>query len=605
MYIRKTVKKYKDKTYTNYLLVESIMTEKGPRQRALCSLGDLGPRPREEWIALAHKIQDALSGQASLLDSEPDGEVRAIAEKVRARGQRSAGGSVSIQVDQVRTGKLRLLGPLQVARHFYAQLDLDRILAEAKLSRRARQLTEVMVLGRLICPSSERATADWVSRTALVDLLEADLESLHESSLYRNMDRLYGRREAIERALAEREKSLFELEETIFMYDLTSTYFEGQCAKNPAAQRGYSRDHRFDARQVVIGLVVDREGFPKAHEVFDGNRHDSTTVQDMLKVLEKRVGAQRQALVVVDRGMSGAENLEQIRQHGYDYLVAVSAGRRDEYLDQMEAESGWTEVVRTPSPNNAFQNKTRIRVRSVGDGQEHLILCFSEPRQAKDRAIREKQEGRFLEDVNKLRRRIARGQLKDAKKIHQSIGRLKERYSRVARYYVLEYTSRNGFSWRLEGDKRQRAAQLDGTYLLKTSRQGLQDHEIWLIYSLLTRVENAFRSLKTPLAERPIFHQLQRRAETHIFLCVLALHLLVAIEKTLRDRGVYTSWTTVRDSVSTHQVGSVTLPASNGDVLTIRKPSTPEPEVRRLYDLLGVPHTVMKPIKTWKRRTTS
>ncbi|MGB6640550.1 MAG: hypothetical protein WBG67_07245 [Thermoanaerobaculia bacterium] len=176
MYIRKTVKKYKDKTYTNYLLVESIMTEKGPRQRALCSLGDLGPRPREEWIALAHKIQDALSGQASLLDSEPDGEVRAIAEKVRARGQRSAGGSVSIQVDQVRTGKLRLLGPLQVARHFYAQLDLDRILAEAKLSRRARQLTEVMVLGRLICPSSERATADWVSRTALVDLLEADLE---------------------------------------------------------------------------------------------------------------------------------------------------------------------------------------------------------------------------------------------------------------------------------------------------------------------------------------------------------------------------------------------------------------------------------------------
>ncbi len=152
-----------------------------------------------------------------------------------------------------------------------------------------------MVLGRLICPSSERATADWVSRTALVDLLEADLESLHESSLYRNMDRLYGRREAIERALAEREKSLFELEEAIFMYDLTSTYFEGQCAKNPAAQRGYSRDHRFDARQVVIGLVVDREGFPKAHEVFDGNRHDSTTVQDMLKVLEKRVGVQRQA----------------------------------------------------------------------------------------------------------------------------------------------------------------------------------------------------------------------------------------------------------------------------------------------------------------------
>jgi transposase len=605
VYIRKTVKKYKNKSYTNYLLVESIMTEKGPRQRTLCSLGDLGPRPREEWIALARKIQDALSGQASLLDSEPDEEAVLIAEQVRAREKGAVEPAVAVEVDQVQTEKLRLLGPIQVARHFYAKLDLDRILAEAKLSRRARQLTEVMVLNRLICPRSERATADWVGRTALVDLLEADLESLHESSLYRNLDRLYGQRETIERALAEREQSLFELEETIFMYDLTSTYFEGQCQKNPAAQRGYSRDHRFDAKQVVIGLVVDGEGFPRAHEVFEGNRNDSTTVAEMLEVLEQRVGAQRQALVVVDRGMSCAENLEQIRLHGYDYLAAVSAGERDKYRKQVEAESGWTQVLRTASPKNAFQKKARIQVRSVGDGPERLILCFSEQRQAKDRAIREKQEARFLEDIDKLSRRIHKGQLKDEKKIHQSIGRLQERYSRVARYYVLEYTSESGFSWRLDGQKRERAVRVDGTYLLKTSRQGLQDHEIWLIYSLLSRVENAFRSLKTPLAERPIFHQLQRRVETHIFLCVLALHLLVAIEKTLRDQGVHTSWTTVRDSVSAHQVCSVMLPASNGDVLTIRKPSHPEPNVRRLYDLLGVPHTVMKPIKTWKRRTKS
>jgi transposase len=605
VYIRKTVKKYKDKTYTNYVLVESIMTEKGPRQRTLCSLGDLGPRPREEWIALARKIQDALSGQASLLDSEPEAEAVVIAEKVRARQKSAVEPTVAVQVDQVQTEKLRLLGPIQVARHFYGKLDLDRILGEAKLSRRARQLTEVMVLNRLIRPRSERATVDWASRTALVDLLEADLESLHESSLYRNLDRLYGRREAIEGALAEREKSLFELEETIFMYDLTSTYFEGQCQKNPAAKRGYSRDHRFDAKQVVIGLVVDREGFPRAHEVFEGNRNDSTTVAEMLEVLEKRVGAQRQALVVVDRGMSGKENLEQIRQHGYDYLAAVSASERDKYRQEVEAESGWTQVVRTVSPKNAFQKQARIQVRSVGDAQERLILCFSEQRQAKDRAIREKQEARFLEDIDKLSRRIAKGQLKDEKKIHQSIGRLQERYSRVARYYVLEYTSESGFCRRLDGNKRERAVRVDGTYLLKTSRQGLQDHEIWLIYSLLSRVENAFRSLKTPLAERPIFHQLQRRVETHIFLCVLALHLLVAIEKTLRDQGVHTSWTTVRDTVSTHQVCSVTLPASNGDVLTIRKPSHPEPNVRRLYDLLGVPHTVMKPTKTWKRRMKS
>ena len=594
MYIRKTVKKYKGKTYTNYVLVESRMTEKGPRQRTLCSLGDLGPRPRQQWIALARKIQDALSGQASLWQA--DEEAQAIAQKVGARREGVSGPTVSVQVDQVETEKLRLLGPVQVGRHFYARLELDRILAQAKLSRRARQLTEVMVLNRLICPSSERATVDWVGRTALVDLLPANLESLHESSLYRNLDRLYVKRAQIEGGLAERERSLFELEETIFVYDLTSTYFEGQCQKNPAAQRGYSRDRRFDAKQVVIGLVVDGEGFPQAHEVFEGNRHDSTTLGDMLEVLE-----QRPALVVVDRGLSSRENLQEIRRRGYDYLAAVSAGEREKYREEVEEESGWTQVVRTSSPNNAFQKKTTIRVRSVGDAQECLILCFSEQRQAKDRAIREKQEARFLQDVDKLSRRIGKGQLKDEKKIQQSIGRLKERYSRVARYYLLEYAAESGLCRRLAGDKREGAARLDGTYLLKTSRRGLQDHEIWLIYSLLSRVENAFRCLKTPLAERPIFHQLQRRAETHIFLCVLALHLLVAIEKTLRDRGLYTSWATVRDTLSTHQVCSITLPASNGEVLTIRKPSTPEPELRRLYDLLGVPHTVIKTVKTWRR----
>lgn len=602
MYIRKTVRKYKDKTYTNYLLVESVMTDKGPRQRTLCSLGDLGPRPREEWIALAKKIERSLSGQSSLFDAERDEEAEVIADRVRARREKENEGAVSVQIDHVETGEVRLLGPVQIGRHFYEKLELERILAEEKFTPRARQVTEAMVLGRLIAPASERRTADWISRTALVDLLETDLESVHESSLYRNLDRLHEKREEIERALAERERSLFELEESIFLYDLTSTYFEGQCEKNPAALRGYSRDHRSDAKQVVIGLVVDREGFPKAHEVFDGNRNDSTTVEDMLGVLERRVDSQGHALVVIDRGMSSPENLERIRGRGYDYVAAVSGSDREDYLEKLELQSGWSEVVRTPSPNNEFQKKTKIKVRCVEESEDTLILCFSEQRQAKDRAIREKHEGRFLVDVEKLSRRIARGKLKDEKKIQQAIGRLRERYPRVARYYVLDHTPGEGFGCRLNGDKRDRAAQLDGTYLLKTSRQGLQDHEIWLLYSLLSRIENAFRSLKTPLGERPIFHQLQHRAETHIFLCVLALHLLVAIEKTLRDQGEYTSWTTIRDKVSTHHVSTIKLPASNGDLLTIRQPSTPDPAVRRIYDLLGVPHVVMKTIKTWTRK---
>lgn len=604
MFIKRTKKRVGDKTYVNHVLVESVATPKGPRHRVVCSLGNLAPAPAEEWVALAHKIDAALTGQQPLVG---DAQVDTIVAKVQA-GRRVARQTerkadlVVVHTDQVTTEAPREAGPVHVGHQLWQQLDIDTVLAQAGLSARARVLTEIMTLNRLVCPLSEHAMPDWVRRTALADILREDFDTLVDESLYQNLDRLHPQRVAIERELAERERTLFNLDGRLFLYDLTSTYFEGQALQNPQAQRGYSRDSRPDCKQVVVGLVLDRDGFPKAHEVFEGNRTDRTTVADMLDALEHRVGRTPGATVVVDRGMAFADNLQQIQDRGYHYLVASRQGERTAHLDAFEEEAGWQEIVREPSPTNPGQRKTRVVVKRQVGGDEVHILCRSDGREAKDRAIRETHEQRLLGDLRKLQARVATGKLTDSARIHQAIGRLKERYPRVARYYAIAYEAATAsVRWAENAEKKALAQRLDGGYLLKTDRQDLTDEEVWRTYILLTRVEAAFWAMKSPLCERPIFHHLEHRVQTHIFLCVLAYHLLVAIEKLFLDAGIHTSWATLREELTTHQVVTVVLPASNGDVLKIRKGSTPEPRHKAIYATLHIPSEVMKPVKTWVR----
>jgi transposase len=607
MYIRRTRKTHRGKTYTNYLLVESVHTPKGPRQRIICSLGSLAPAPREQWLGLAHRLESSLQGQSSL--PPPDPQVEALAEQVgrghRRRAeprpvQRQVEAGWAVDADRVSVEAAREAGPVHVGHQIWQQLGLREILSGAGLSERACQLSEAMTLNRLIFPLSEHAMPDWMGRTALDDILGTKLSPLSDEALYRNLDRLHPNRERIEAQLAEREKMLFNLDDTVYLYDLTSTYFEGEAASNPQAKRGYSRDKRPDAKQVLVGLVLDRDGFPKAHEVFEGNRQDRTTVGQMLDQLQKRTGPKPGSTVVIDRGMAYDEDLAAIRARGHHYLVAGRQPERHAWLAEFEGDDDWEEVVRTPSPRNPDQQKSRVWIKRRQRGEEVYILCLSEGRQAKDRAIRETHERRLRKDLERLQARVEKGQLKEGKKIHQAIGRLKERYPRVARYYRMDYNAeQKTLTWEEDEEKKALAAKLDGGYVLKTDRQDLTAEEIWRTYILLTRVEAAFRAMKSPLMERPIFHHLERRTQTHIFLCVLAYHLLVAIEKRFLERGVHTSWWTLRQQLSTHQVITVVLPTKNGKALKIRKGTTPEPIHREIYSTLKIPTEVMKSVKTW------
>lgn len=607
MYIRKATRKYKDKVYTNYLLVESVSTPRGPRQKVICSLGDLSPGPREEWLKVAHKMQAALGGQTGLFEEDP--AVAGLLERARKQqrttpdrgdAERRTQPWEAVDTDKLKIERAREAGPVHVGYQFWQRLGLSEVLAGAGLDKNSRMLTCAMVLNRLISPCAEHAMPRWIRHTALDDILGIDFETLHRSALYRNLDRLYPKRDQIETALVERERDLFNLDQTVFLYDLTSTYFEGLALANPKAKRGWSRDKRPDCKQVVVGLVVNRDGFPQAHEIFEGNLQDRKSLSAMLDRLEARVGLKPGQTVVVDRGMAFDENLAELKSRKLHYLVASRQAERDQWLADFEDPSGFEKVIRQPSPRNPFQKKSAIQVKMRRSEGVTYVLCVSSERQAKDRAIREKQEARLRTDMERLAVRVRKGQLVKAVKIGEAIGRLKERYPRVARYYRMVYNPETqALTYTVDEEKRQIAEQLDGSYLLKTDRADLSAEDAWRTYSLLTRAEDAFRAMKSPLAERPIFHQIERRVDTHIFLCVLAYHLLVAIEKTLLDNNVHTSWATVRDILKTHQVATVALPLQRGGTLHIRQSTAPEPEHKELYKLLGMPAQIIRPKKTW------
>ncbi|HEX3340304.1 MAG TPA: IS1634 family transposase, partial [Pseudolabrys sp.] len=574
------------------------------------SLGDLSPRPREEWLKLARKIEDALVGQDHLLDRD-DNEVAEIVARVRARQTNEthaqaepsapprtpAGALIEVDPSRVTTEQHREAGPVHVGHQFWQRLGLDQILRDCGLSEGTCRLACAMTLNRLIAPVSEHAMPAWIRRTALADIFGVSFEALEEDPLYQVLDKLHPHRAAIETALIERERRLFNLDQTIYLYDLTSTYFEGACAHNPKAKLGHSRDHRSDCKQLVVGLVLNRDGFALTHEIFAGNTRDHLTLGTMIDRLRQRVELKEGATVVVDRGMAFDSNLAEIKARKLHYIVASRQPERDRWLAEFEDTDGFTPVLRAPSPLNPAQKKTTIEVKVCADSDEQTyVLCRSQQRIAKDRAIRSKQEARLLADIEKLALRVANKQLVKPEKINQAIGRLLERYPRVARYYRLSHDEKTAtVVSTFDADKHLTAENLDGCYLLKTDRKDLSADEIWRVYTLLTRAEDAFRDMKSPLVIRPIFHHKERRTDSHIFLCLLAYHLLTAIEKTLLDQGIHTSWASLRDALKTHQVCSVVLPTKDHSCLRIRKAATPEPDVQQIYRNLAISPNVITP----------
>ena len=606
MFIKRSISKQGGKTYVSHVLVESVLTPAGPRHKTICNLGKMDPGPKEDWLLLAERIQMALGGQSSLF---PDPRVDQAVARIRERqakaspaeleepltGEVAVPDVVPVKTSGVKCQDLRKVGPLHVGHQMWQRLQMEAVLKAVGISAPARKLTEVMTLNRLVSPCSELAMVGWSRREAVNDVLGVDAEQLNEDKFYRNMDKLHGHRLEIERELYAREKSLFNLEGSLVLYDMTNTYFEGQAARNPKAMRGHSKEMRTDCKLVAMGLMLDADGFPIGHEVYAGNTIDGTTVKAMLDGLEARTGRKGGSTVVMDRGFASADNLKLVRERHYDYLMAGFQQQRNSLLKEFEDLEGWEAIQ--PSAN-----KTPVQIKRIEKGDEVFLLCVSPARAEKERAIRERQEKRLVKDLEALVRAVAKaleqGEPMEDKELGERIGRLRERYPRAGRYYLVD-RKEGVLAWALKAEQRARAEELDGAYFLRTSRKDLGPEEIWRTYIVLTRIESAFRDLKGTLDMRPVYHQKEIRVETHVFLAVLAFHLQVVIERTLKEAGDPTSWETLREELGTHHVVTTLLPTADGKTLAIRRGSVPDRRVGEIYRHLDLDPEPMTPIRTW------
>ena len=606
MFIRRATIKSREsgEPYYTYRLVESVRTGEGVRQHTLLNLGRHFEVPRPQWGALVQRIEALLGGQLDLMADGLEACWEALAEQYAARilsrrgeaaehtGEAPGAGADYQRVDLERVEILRprSVGAEHVALAAAQQLGLQAKLAALGFNRHELAAAMGLIIGRMVSPASELATHQWLAqRSALGELLGYDFATLDLNRLYRVSDRLLGERTALEAHLYQQERDLFALEETITLYDLTNTFFEGTAAANAKAKRGHSKEKRSDCPLVTLALVLDASGFPKRSEVFAGNVSEPKTLEQMLERLAAAPGAEGPT-VVLDAGIASEENIAWLKTQGYRYL-AVSRERHKTF------DADQASVIRE-------EGATRIRVQRLLDADtgEVRLYCHSSGREAKERGIAERFSTRLEAALDHLAEGLHRkGRVKNYEKVLPRIGRLRQRYARVARYYDIrvekDETGANAkaLSWsRITPTE----DTLPGVYCLRTNQAQWDDATLWHTYTMLTELEAVFRSLKSELGLRPIYHHKSKRVDGHLFISVLAYHLVHTLRVQLKAQGIHLSWESLRRELAGQERVTVVLRREDGKIYHIRKSTRPEPRQQVLYNALGLPHLPGKTEKT-------
>lgn len=575
-------------------LVESYRNTEGqPRQRVVASLGDANI-PTSDEKSIARAVEDHLRGRSDLLGEGLSVEaaqwvtriLQIIGRSKSARPTRTETVD-GVLVDHIATENVVQLGPQLVARAAWRALDLDQILSDCGLNTAQSATAQLLVANRLIEPMSEWALIDWAERTALPELLGVRITKTTKDRLYHTGDALFAKRKTIESALRVAQANLFESRGGIVLYDCTNTHFEGLCEKNPKARHGKNKQKRNDCRQVAIGMAFDQRGLPLAHEVFEGNISDTKTLihmLDRLRLGSGKDGELEKPLVILDAGFASKANLALLKERGLGYLINITRSSRAGFAEDFAAGGFETVPGREPA--------SPVEVRTIPDPENPdglLVLCRSALRREKELAMISKAEQRFLKDAAGLRERITKGRLKDAAKIERAIGRLQKKHPRVARFYTVRHQSGKpgGLVFTRDDEKFEQAGDLCGNYVLRTD-QALGAARLWSLYMTLLQAEEGFACLKGALGLRPNFHQLEARVEAHVFISVLAYHLLAWVREKLRDCGELRDWKTLRRLLSTHSLATTRLPLEDGRVLHIRKATIPDHEQSQVYRNLGI-----------------
>jgi transposase len=565
MYLRHTTVIRNGKAHTYWRLVRSVRTGNKVRQETVAQLGELDAAGRVRARALAEAIV-GIERQPGLFDDPLPAE------------------PVHIDLRRLHLERGRRFGDVWLGLRLWQALQLDTFLEQWLPQGREEvpwaKMAAVLVLARFCEPSSELHIAeDWFRRTALGDLLGVADDKVNDDRLYRALDQLLPYKPLLEIHLQKRLGRLFGLEYDLVLYDITSTYFEGQAAANPQARRGHSRDHRRDCKQVLIGLVVSRDGYPLGYEVFAGNRNDGTTLREIVTRMEDLYGHQGR-IWVLDRGMVSESSLEWLKGRGSRYIVGTPRSRLKQFAHQVR--HGVWEPLR---------DGLEVQRCAEGGGVETFILCRSAARASKEQAMRERFVARIMAGLRKIRaacrrRRCTPGQ------IERRVGRLLGKNMRAAgMFQVVVQTRPDGSAdirWRRRGAAQAWARSSQGCYVLRSNVADWDADELWRAYMHLTDAEAAFRIHKTDLRVRPVWHQLAGRVQAHLLVCFLAYALRKTLEGWMARAGLGNSPTTVLDELGRIQSTDVVAPTRDGRRIRLRCVVRPDKAQSVLLNHLGL-----------------
>ncbi len=572
MYLRELRPQKDGKEHHYWSLVETVRTPEGPRQRTLCYLGELNASAQGRWqktIAVFNEQGESRQLKLFPAQVEPPDDDPNVAR---------------VLLNKVRLERARQLGSCFLGLELWRRLGLDKfwegLLDAAVADVPWSRVAAVLAINRLCAPGSELAIEErWYPTTALDDLLAIPEGSLNDTRLYRCLDRLLPHKTQLERHLRERYGELFGAEFDVLLYDLTSSYVEGAGEKDPMLQRGYSRDHRPDCKQVVIALIVNVEGFPLSYETFDGNRADVSTLETVMRRVERKYGRARR-MWVFDRGIVSEENLAALRRRNGQYLVGTPRSK----LKQFEAEllaGGWERV----------RDDVEVKWVAMPGGEETYVLCRTTARREKEKAMRSRFSARMEKALGQLAQRVASGKLKDRGKIERRLGRIEARYPSVADLYQMQLLETEGklcVDWQILPERRTWQETREGAYLLRTNLQAESAAELWTKYMQLTEAEAAFRALKSALSIRPLFHQLEPRVKAHILVAFLGYALWVTLKHLLQRKQSPLPPARVLALLATVQSADIVLPTTDGREIRLRRVTTPSPEQSAVLDLLGI-----------------
>jgi transposase len=586
MFLRPNHRDKDGKAHTYWSLVETVRTPDGPRQKTLCYLGELNSSAQARWLTTVEVFNE--QGEAQQLKLFPSHVAPPADDPQVAR----------VLVNKVRLERTRQFGSCFLGLNLWKRLELDRFFEQTVDHESAdvpwSRVAALLAINRLCAPGSELAIEQrWYPSTALDDLLEIEEGKINDTRLYRCLDRMLPHKTKLERHLKDRYGALFGAEFDVLLYDLTSTYVEGAAGKNPMVRRGYSRDHRPDCEQLVIALIVNNEGFPFSYETFDGNRTDVSTMETILRMVERKYGKARR-IWVFDRGIVSEENLAAIRKRDGQYLTGTPRSQMKRFEGELVKED-WTRV----------RPEVEVKKVAIPQGEETYILCRTSGRKEKEKAIRNRFSNSMETALKGLEKSIATGRLKDRNKMERRLGKIQARHPQVNDLYDLalrDTVEGVRLFWQIKEDRKSWRESREGAYLLRTNLQADTAEELWSKYMQLTEAEASFRALKSELSVRPLFHQLEPRVKAHVLVAFLGYALWVTLKHLLRRRPTMVpkpSASGVDDAqpmspmraialLSTLQSADIVLPTTDGREIRLRRITEPTAEQKTLLRQLGI-----------------